>query len=122
MVIFWLHVPAAFLAAPSWLRPPATKLQLIQPLDTTATSTTITYAPGVQIFLIYFNKVWPWVATVAAGIAVLQGLIGGMMILTSGGGEGRQKGIEKLTAAAVGILLIGFFGFILRFLNSYFFL
>lgn len=129
-VFFSLHVPTAMLAgcgppvstATGWIRPPSTKLWLIQPLNVTATCATLSYAPGVQIFLIYFNRVWPWVAAVAAGIAVLQGLIGGMMILTSGGGEGRQKGIEKLTAAAVGILLVGFFGFILRFLNSYFFL
>lgn len=78
-------------------------------------------SPGIGIFFDYFNRSWPWIIGVAAGIAVLQAMIGGIQIMISGGSEQRSAGQTRLTWALAGLVLIALTGFILRLLNPLFY-
>lgn len=77
--------------------------------------------PGIQIFFTYFNLVWPWILGIAAGIAVLQALVGGIQIMLSGGSEQRNAGQTRLMWALGGLVLVALSGFILRMLNPLFY-
>ena len=94
-------------------------LRLLQPLDDTTTS--LEPEPGIGIFFSYFNLGWPYLLGTAAGIAVLQTLYGGVLIMISAGGEQRSEGIEKVKWGIVGLLMLALSGFILRTLNPIFF-
>ncbi len=77
---------------------------------------------GILIFFDYFNLMWPWVLGIAAGIGVLQALMGASDIMTSGSDSGkRENGKNKILWALAGLLMVGFAGTILRFLNPNFF-
>lgn len=76
---------------------------------------------GIDIFFVYFNTVWPWVLGVAAGIAILQAMVGGLQIMLSGGSEQRSAGEERLKWALGGLALVALAGFLLRVLNPIFF-
>lgn len=96
------------------------RLFLLQPLDD------MTYwlepSDGITIFFTYFNMSWPWILGVAAGVGVLQALIGGVEIMLSGQDGGmRDTGKTKIMWALAGLLMVGLAGFILRSLNPLFY-
>lgn len=94
-------------------------LRLLQPLGGVQE---IAPSGGLTMFYQYFNSSFPWLIGVAAGIAVLQTLRGGISILLSGGDPGkRSEGISTMTWSIAGLLLIAFAGFILRILNPMFY-
>lgn len=94
-------------------------LRLLQPLGGVRE---IAPSGGLTMFYQYFNSGFPWLIGVAAGIAVLQTLRGGISILLSGGDPGkRSEGISTMTWSIAGLLLIAFAGFILRILNPMFY-
>ncbi|MDB4978619.1 MAG: hypothetical protein JWM56_805 [Candidatus Peribacteria bacterium] len=75
------------------------------------------------LFEWYFNQIYPWFIGLAAGIALLYTVIGGLQIIYSGGDSGaRQKGVEKLTTALFGLLMIIFSSIILQSLNPTFYI
>ncbi len=114
--------PTCTLAAVPAARPlatPPSNINLMQPLDDTTTS--LAPEPGINIFFRYFNLSWPWILGVAAGIAVLQAIIGGLQIMLSGGSEQKSAGQSRLTWALAGLALVALAGFILRVLNPIFF-
>lgn len=93
-------------------------LPLIQPLDDRTRSLNTTNAnDALEAFIKYFNIAWPWVLGCAAGIAVLQALVGGMQIMLSGSSNGSSAGKERIMWALAGLLLIGLSGLILEILN-----
>lgn len=99
---------------------PNRNLTLLQPLD----GSTFFLAPssGVSIFFEYFNLSWPWVLGVAAGIGILQALVGGIEIMVAGSDSGKlENGKSKMMYALMGLLMVGLAGFILRSLNPLFF-
>jgi hypothetical protein len=61
---------------------------------------------------------WPWLLGIASGIAVLQAVWGGVLIMSS---FDRDAGKEKIQWAVGGMVIISLAGFILRFLNSMFY-
>lgn len=94
-------------------------LLLLQPLGNLRS---IAPSGGLTMFYQYFNSGFPWLIGVAAGIAVLQTLRGGIKILLSGGDPTeRSNGISIMTWSIAGLLLIAFAGFILRILNPMFY-
>ncbi|UPA22225.1 pilin [Candidatus Peribacteria bacterium] len=96
------------------------RLFLLQPLDDA--TRWLDASPGIDIFFTYFNMSWPWVLGVAAGVGVLQALIGGVEIMLSGSDSGmRENGKSKIMWALAGMLMVGLAGFILRSLNPIFY-
>ncbi len=97
-----------------------TPIRLLQPPDDA--TYTLEAEPGLGTFFTYFNLIWPWIIGCAAGIAVLQCLIGGMQMMMSGGDSGkREEGKTKLMWAIAGLLLIGLSGVILETINPLFY-
>jgi hypothetical protein len=95
-------------------------IRLFQPPDDT--TTTLNPRPGIDTFFEYFNLAWPWVLGSAAGIAVLQALVGGIQIMLSGSDSGaRESGKSRLMWALAGLLMIGLSGMILETLNPLFY-
>jgi hypothetical protein len=102
--------------------PPA-NLPLLQPLDdNTGFLTTMNANDAMEAFINYFNLSWPWVIGTAAGIAVLQALVGGVQIMMSGSDSGaRGEGKNRLMWALAGLLMIGLSGMFLEILNPLYF-
>jgi len=90
------------------------KLHLLAPLDDATFEMDVSDVP-LETFFAYFNLSWPWLLGVASGIAVLQAVWGGVLIMTS---MDRDGGKEKIEWAVGGMVIIALAGFILRFLNS----
>ena len=90
---------------------------LMQPLDDTTKELEVSSTP-LEVFFDYFNMSWPWLLGVASGIAVLQAVWGGILIMTS---WDQDAGKEKIQWALGGMVMIALAGFILRFLNPIFF-
>lgn len=89
-------------------------IHLLAPLDDATKELPVSDVP-LETFFAYFNMSWPWLLGVASGIAVLQAVWGGVLIMTS---LDRDGGKEKIQWAVGGMVIIALAGFILRFLNS----
>lgn len=117
---------AAFLAIVTGILLPSSShvwaaddIKLLQPLPG---GTTTLSGSGVQLFFNYFNAIWPWVLSIAGGVAVLNGVIGGTMIMMSGSDSGMESaGKDKLKYSIAGLIMIAFAGTILRILNPTFY-
>lgn len=116
---------AAFLAIIAGIFAPpvetwaAGDIQLLQPLPDGTTSIS---GSGITVFYNYFNAIWPWVLSVAGGVAVLNGVIGGTMVMLSGSDSGMESaGKDKLKYSIAGLILIVFAGTILRIINPTFY-
>jgi hypothetical protein len=95
-------------------------LRLMQPLDD-STWALAPSDPG-QLFLDYFKIGAAWLFGVAAGIAILNTLFGGIQILFSGGDPSkRSEGVTRLLWSIGGLLILSFAGFILRLINPLFY-
>lgn len=95
-------------------------LTLLAPIDPNKPS--LAPSSGIQIFFDYFNTAWPWLLGCAAGIGVLQALIGGVQIMLSGSDSGmREGGKNKMMWALAGLLMVGLASLILKTLNSLFY-
>lgn len=99
-------------------RPDANSILLLQPLDDETKNLNVSPEP-LQVFFDYFNMSWPWLLGVASGIAVLQAIYGGVLIMLSGGDI--DEGKTKIQWALGGMVMIALAGFILRFLNPTFY-
>lgn len=95
-------------------------IKLLQPLNGSS-SVEFNATSGIGIFFDYFNHAWPWVIGSAAGIGVLQALIGGVQIMLSGGKAGKEEGKTRLLWALAGLLMVGLSGLILETLNPLFY-
>lgn len=112
---FLAMVAGIFLPAPLI---DAADYKLLQPIG----GLTSISGTGLAAFIEYFNAVWPWVLSIGGGIAVLNGVIGGTMIMLSGSDSGMESaGKDKLKYSIVGLLIIAFAGMILRILNPIFY-
>lgn len=77
---------------------------------------------GIDLFKKFFECVWPWIVSVAGGVAVLNGVIGGTMVMFAGDDSGlRSLGLGKIKYSIFGLVLIAFIGVILRILNPEFY-
>ena len=125
------HSPSCGVVAPpsNPLLQPNANLRLLQPLDVdglqppnnTDPSWYLAPQPGITIFFVYFNRMWPWILGVAAGISILQAMIGGIQIMMSAGNEQKSAGESRLMWALAGLILVALAGFILRILNPLFY-
>lgn len=105
-------VPASALAQICFLQPFG-NTRCIDPADDPS---------PLGVFGMYFNMFYPWLVGVAAGIALLMVLTGGINIIQAGGDQGkRQEGIERLKWAIIGLLFLLFANVILQTLNPTFF-
>jgi hypothetical protein len=93
-------------------------LYLLQPFDD---NKELDAEPGIDIFFTYFNSAWPWLVGTAAGVAVLQAVVGGVQIMMSSGGAGKAAGVERLQWAIAGLVMLVLAGLILRTLNPIFY-
>lgn len=99
-----------------------TPIWLLQPLDNSSAPISATGGQPFQAFSTYFTRSWPWVIGSAAGIAVLQALVGSIQIMMSGSDSGmRDAGKSRLLWALAGLLLIGLSGLILEIINPIFY-
>lgn len=109
----------------SLIFPKDTPLTLLQPPDETIAgqngTRTLAAKPGIQIIFDYFALAWPWLIGTAAGIAVLQGVVGGVQIMYAGSPEGVGAGKERFQWALFGLLMVGLAGIILRIINPIFY-
>lgn len=101
--------------------PARTGLRLLQPLGSSSY-----LAPSqvgtIGIVYAYFGEAQSWLFGVAAGFCILQVVIGGFMILNSGGDPNkRSEGVSKATWSIAGLLLLGMVSTILKFLNPGFY-
>jgi len=70
----------------------------------------------------YLRPVLSWMVGIAAGLAILMIIIGGLQIITSGGNDSKiGEGKKRVTEAIIGLLILVFSATILYFLNAYFF-
>ncbi len=96
-------------------------LKLLEPLPDGTTE----LCPSTDPFGVinaYLKPVLPFMIGIAAGIAILMVIIGGLQIILSNGDQGKiGEGKQRITGAILGLLLLVFSGTILYFLNSYFF-
>lgn len=70
----------------------------------------------------YLGLLYPWLVGMAAGVAVLMALWGGMQIIQSGSDTGkRDEGKKRLLSSLMGLLLILLSATILNALNPTFF-
>ncbi len=77
---------------------------------------------GFEAFYDYFQGIWKWILASAVGIAVLNGVIGGMMVMVAGDNSGmRSEGINKLQYTILGLIIIALAGTILRVINPEFY-
>ena len=99
-------------------------LNLLQPLDDGATTHAITSSattPGLT-FITFFNRGMDIILEVAVGIATLWVLISaGQIILAGGDSSKRAAAFGHIIWTIVGVVMLVFFGLILRVLNSNFF-
>ena len=112
------------------LRPP-TPLRLYAPandvFDTSSDGSSLPYQSlptnlwGLGPMFYYFNLTFPWLLGIAAGVAILQAIAGGLQIMMSGGSEQKSAGESRLAWALIGLVLVGLTGFILRVLNPIFY-
>lgn len=93
-------------------------LFLFQPFDG---NSELDAESGIDIFFTYFNSAWPWMVGTAAGVAVLQAVVGGVQIMMSSGGAGKAAGVERLQWAIAGLVMLVLAGLILRTLNPIFY-
>ena len=71
----------------------------------------------------YLKPLIPFVVGIAAGIAVLMIIIGGIQIIFSGGEPGKiTEGRQRITAAIIGLLILVFSAAILHVLNASYYL
>ena len=99
--------------------PTGVPLVLIQPLDDTTTM--LPPSNGINAIFLYFNLSWPWLLGVAAGIAVLQGIVAGVEIMAGGSPDKIEAGKTRFMWALAGMLILGLAGVILRILNPTFY-
>lgn len=93
-------------------------------LETLPDGTTY-FCPSSNPFAVindYLRPILSWMVGMAAGLAVLMIVIGGLQIILSGGNDSKiGEGKKRVTEAIYGLLLLVFSATILYFLNSYFF-
>ena len=96
-------------------------LKLLEPLP----DGTYYFCPSSNPFGVindYLRPVLSWMVGMAAGLAILMIVIGGLQIIMSGGNDSKiGEGKKRVTEAILGLLLLVFSATILYFLNSYFF-
>lgn len=103
---------------PTPLVPQNHPINLLAPLDDSTMSITTTNGQPFEAFKQYFAIAWPWLIGIAAGIAVLWAIVGGIEIMLSGSDTGlRDRGKSRFLNALLGLLLIGLSGMILQILN-----
>ncbi len=96
-------------------------LKLLEPLPDGRTE----FCPSSNPFGVindYLRPILSWMVGIAAGLAILMIVIGGLQIIMSGGNDSKiGEGKKRVTEAILGLLLLVFSATILYFLNSYFF-
>ena len=90
-----------------------TQIQLMKPFG----ASSINIGTGLNVLFNYFNAVWPWLLGVCAGIAILQGVVGGIEIMYSGSPDLKSRGGERLMWALAGLLMLGLSAIILNLIN-----
>jgi len=103
--------------------PARTGLRLLQPLDDTTTNLAPSNIGTISMVYAYFRIAQQWIFGVAAGFCILNVLIGGFMILNSGGDPNkRSEGVSKATWSIAGLLLLATVSMILWFINPDFYI
>ena len=94
-----------------------TEIQLLEPIGG---ADALSAQDGQPFGLLgqYFGLMYPWLVGTAAGLVLLWAVVSGIMIMIKGAEPGeRQKWIDHLLHALLGLLLIIFSGVILHAIN-----
>ncbi len=96
-------------------------IRLLEPIGNTRSIPTVGNE-GLGVFGFYFNTLYPWVLGMAAGIAVLNAVWGGINIIQAGGDSAKvTEGKNKFLLSMAGLLIILASGIILTTLNPSFY-
>ena len=96
-------------------------IRLLEPIGNTRSIPTVGNE-GLGVFGYYFNTLYPWVIGMAAAIAVLNGVWGGIDIIQAGGDSAAvTAGKNKLLLSMAGLLIILASAIILTTLNPSFY-
>lgn len=114
--------PTAFAASSLSPKP----IILLEPLPgpSGGSVSSLTVCPSDPFFLInqYLQPTMAWGAGIAAGLAVLMIVVGGLQMMFSGGApEGMASGKQRIISAIFGLIFIVFSAALLNFLNAYFY-
>ena len=96
-----------------------TGVPIIQPLDDATSSIAVDTTSPQGTFINYVDIGLSWLLTVAVGIVSLWVVLNGILIVVSV--DQRREAYERIMWAIAGLVVLVFFGTILRFLNSNFF-
>ncbi|MBI3336323.1 hypothetical protein HYZ98_02010 [Candidatus Peregrinibacteria bacterium] len=121
LLLRWWIEGSVWAAAPGML-PPRKGVRLLQSLDDSTTTLNPSPVGTIQIVYDYFRIAQQWIFGVAAGFCILNVLIGGFMILNSGGDPSkRSEGVSKALWSIAGLLLLAVVSSFMKFLNPVFY-
>lgn len=96
-------------------------ITLLEPVGGVTTIPTAGNA-GLGVFGFYFNLIYPWVVGMAAAIAVLMAVVGGMQIIMAGSDQSKVgAGKNRLLISLGGLIIILASAVILNLLNPTFY-
>lgn len=102
--------------------PTGKPIKLLEPLPDGTTSLTSDPTNPFGILNQYINPMLSWMIGVAAGLALLMVVIGGVQIVISGGNDAQiGEGKKRITQAIIGLIMLVFSAAILSYLNAYFY-
>ena len=118
LLLFLALAPTAFAASSLSPKP----LILLEPLPDGTASLTVCASSPFFLLNKYLQPMMGWGAGIAAGLAVLMIVVGGLQMMFSGGSpEGMSSGKQRIISAIFGLIFIVFSAALLNFLNAYFY-
>jgi hypothetical protein len=98
---------------------PERDLCILEPLPGGVDVIPASSTAGLGAFLLYVNSgVWQWAFAIGVALAVLNGTVGGFMIVLSNGDSGKiEAGKSRFFWSGMGLILLLLSGVILEFLN-----
>lgn len=102
---------------------PPKPLKLLEPLPGGITEIPVDLSNPFGMINIYLNPMLTWGIGIAAGLAILMIIVGGLQMMFSGGSpEGMSSGRQRVIGAIFGLVFLVFSAAILNLLNAYYYL
>lgn len=97
-------------------------ITLLEPLPGGIAFIPVSLTSPFGMINIYLNPMVTWGIGIAAGLAILMIIVGGLQMMLSGGSpEGMGSGKQRIISAIFGLIFLVFSAAILNFLNAYYY-